>query len=66
MCGYAYFGADHIVFGTDTLLGGEANSNSDYRCTFDTIRSIEQMDIPEAEKEKIFEINATKLLKIAK
>jgi len=66
MCGYAYFGADHIVFGTDTPLGGEADSNSDYRCTFDTIRSIEQMDITAAEKEKIFQINATQLLKIVK
>ena len=64
MCGYAYFGADHIVFGTDTPLGGGADSSGGYRCTQDTIRSIEKMDIPTVDKEKIFEDNAKRLLRL--
>jgi aminocarboxymuconate-semialdehyde decarboxylase len=66
MCGYAYFGADHMVFGTDSPLGGEADANNDYRCTGETVRSIEQMDISPIDKEKIFEYNALHLLKIGK
>ena len=47
MCGYAYFGVDHIVFGTDTPLGGNADSSGGYLCTQDTIESIEEMKIPD-------------------
>ncbi|MFC1902234.1 amidohydrolase family protein [Chloroflexota bacterium] len=58
MCAYAFFGAEHILFGTDmpyaTLLGDQ--------CTADTIKSVEQMGIPAAEKELIFQGNARKLL----
>ena len=38
MCGYAYFGVDHIVFGTDTPLGGNADSSGGYLCTQETMR----------------------------
>ena len=59
MCGHAFFGADHIVFGTDMPLGGNS-----YGFSLDTIRSVEQMDIPSTDKEKIFWANARKLLKL--
>lgn len=51
MCGYDFFGADHLLFGTDGL-------------TMETINSINRMDIPDAEKEKIFSGNAISLLNI--
>ena len=60
MCGYAFFGADHIVFGTDMPLG----SYGDYSGLAEVIKSIERMDISAAEKEKIFSGNAIKLLKL--
>ena len=63
MCGYAYFGADHLLFGTDMPLGG-GESVGGYRCTFETIRSIEEMNISEEEKDKIFEDNAKRLLRL--
>ena len=61
MCGYAYFGADHLLFGTDMPLGG-GESSGGYRCTLDTIRSIEQMEVSAMDKYKIFEDNAKRLL----
>jgi aminocarboxymuconate-semialdehyde decarboxylase len=63
MCGYAYFGADHLLFGTDMPLGG-GESSGGYRCTLETIRSIEQMDVPVMDKDKIFEGNAVRLLRL--
>ncbi len=59
MCGYDFFGVDHILFGTDAPLGPE------YGLTSETIEGIQRMNIPEADKEKIFKQNAIKLLKIA-
>ncbi len=59
MCGYAFFGADHILFGTDSPLGPK------YGLTAGTIDSVERMNIPDIDKEKIFLQNAVKLLKIA-
>jgi uncharacterized protein len=56
MCGYSYFGADRILFGTDMPLGPGTG------LTLETIRSIERMEIPDHEKEKIFEGNAARLL----
>ena len=60
MCGYSFFGADHLLFGTDTPLG-RAHGYGIRK----TIRAIEQMDIPAIDKEKIFEGNALRLLRIA-
>lgn len=59
MCGYSFFGADHILFGSDTPLGPK------FGCTLDVIKSIERMPIPDVEKEKIFLQNAQALLKLA-
>ena len=58
MCGYDFFGADHLLFGTDAPLGPS------FGLTRETIYSVEQMDIPDIDKEKIFERNAVKLLRL--
>jgi predicted TIM-barrel fold metal-dependent hydrolase len=54
-----FFGADHMLFGTDTPLGPE------WGLTSEIIRSVERMAIPNADKEKIFLENAMKLLNVA-
>jgi hypothetical protein len=59
MCGYTFFGAEHLLFGTDMPLDPR------FRCTGETIDSIEQMNISNAEKEKIFSRNAVNLLNLA-
>lgn len=56
MCAYAYFGADHLVFGTDAMRDSRA---------LEVIQSIERMEIPDKDKEKIFLDNARKLLKLS-
>lgn len=58
MCGYAFFGAEHMLFGTDMPYDSEFGD----RYTRQTIQSIEQMPISDLEKKKIFEDNARKLL----
>jgi predicted TIM-barrel fold metal-dependent hydrolase len=62
MCGYAFFGADHLLFGTDMPLGSTRLGGYGY--TLETIHSIEQMDIPAPDKDKIFADNARQLLRI--
>lgn len=57
-CGYAFFGADHIVFGTDMPFDTERG----HRHIRETIRSVNEMDIPESAREKIYEGNARNLL----
>ena len=54
MCGYSFFGPEHVLFGTDLLFGIEKK-----------ITSVEQMAIPDSDKYQIFEGNAKKLLHIA-
>ncbi|MFH1351235.1 MAG: amidohydrolase family protein [Pseudomonadota bacterium] len=54
MCGYAFFGADHMVFATDMP----------YAETGQTIISIESMEIGEEDKRRIFEGNAKRLLQL--
>lgn len=62
MCGYEFFGADHIVFGTDFPLGDTQRGDSNLR---ETINAIELMDIGDSDKKKIFKENAVKLLRLA-
>lgn len=59
MCGFSYFGAEHILFGTDMPLGPDTG------LTLETIWSIERMQIPEHVKEKIFQSNAIELFRLA-
>jgi predicted TIM-barrel fold metal-dependent hydrolase len=59
MCAYEFFGADRMLYGTDAPLGPR------YGLTLATIESIERMDIPDSEKEKILVQNAVDLLALA-
>ncbi|MFC1945713.1 amidohydrolase family protein [Chloroflexota bacterium] len=59
MLAHTFFGADHLLFATDSPLGPK------FGCTLDVVHAVERMDVPEADKEKIFLRNATKLMKLA-
>jgi predicted TIM-barrel fold metal-dependent hydrolase len=58
-CAYSFFGADHILFGTDAPLGPH------YGLTMQTIDSVRRMDISDGDKDKIFSQNAVNLLRLA-
>ena len=58
MCAYAFYGADHMLFGTD-MPYDRGNGEIKVR---ETIRSIEEMAVPESDKQKIFEGNAKRLM----
>lgn len=60
ICGYAFFGASHLLFGTDMPF----DSQFGLRWTRETIDSIERMDINSAEKKMIFEDNARRLFRL--
>jgi predicted TIM-barrel fold metal-dependent hydrolase len=57
MCAYAFCGADHMLLGTDFPM-----VTSDL--VKETIRSVNKMTIPGAEKKRIFEENASQILKL--
>lgn len=61
MCGYAFFGADRILFGTDMPFDPQCGD----LYIRQTIKSVEQMDIPDLDKEKIFADNARKLFRLS-
>jgi aminocarboxymuconate-semialdehyde decarboxylase len=52
-CGLEFFGAEHVVFATDTPLGPIAP----------TIDVIKRLDIADSDRRKIFAGNAERLLK---
>jgi len=58
-CGYAFFGPERLLFGTDMPLG---DSRRGWLNTGRTIEAIEGMAIPPDEKVMIFETNARRLL----
>ncbi len=58
MCGYDFFGADHLLFGTDMPYDSDIGN----RHIRETIRSVEEMSIPASKKTLIFEGNARKHL----
>jgi predicted TIM-barrel fold metal-dependent hydrolase len=60
MCGYAFFGADHMLFGTDMPYDAQLGDIFIRQ----GILSIENMDIPDSEKKKIFEENAKDLFRL--
>ena len=63
MCGYAFFGADHMVFGSDyPYPGGVARADS---AVGEVIKSVEDMTISDEEKVKIFSKNTRQLLKLS-
>jgi aminocarboxymuconate-semialdehyde decarboxylase len=61
MCAYDFFGADHLLFGADFPAG---DRNKGYRSYMQTINAIEQMDISDIDKKKIFADNARRLLRL--
>lgn len=60
MCAYELWGADHLLFGTDMPFDTEYGARNLRQIS----RAIEKMAINDAEKEKIFEGNARKLLRL--
>lgn len=60
MCAYSFFGAEHLLFGTDMPFDSQIGNVA----VRETIRSIIEMDIPESEKKKIFEENARNLMRL--
>ena len=60
MEGHAFFGAEHILFGTDLPYDSMGGS----RLIPETIRSVQEMPIPDAEKKMIFEDNARRLFRL--
>jgi uncharacterized protein len=62
MCAYNFCGADHILFGADMPLGDSYFGNRSYR---QTINAIEQMEIPDRDKQKIFKENVRELMHLS-
>ncbi len=60
MCGYDFFGVDHLLFATDMPFNGELGAWSVRM----TAESVDQMEIPGPEKAKIYEKNAKTLLRL--
>jgi len=60
MCGYNFFGEDHLVFGSDMPYDIQNGALAIKQ----TIEAIEDMEIPESSKKKIYEENARNLLHI--
>jgi len=59
-CGYAFFGPDRMMYGTDYPFGANAGENFIRK----NLEAVKAMDIPQDAKEKILGGNAKKLLKI--
>ena len=63
MCGYAFFGADHLLFGSDyPYPGGPEHGDVALE---EVIRSVEMMDITREEKTGIFSKNARRVLQMS-
>ncbi len=60
MCAYHFFGAEHILFGTDSPFDSQLGDYGTKR----TIQAVEEMTISDEEKKKIFEMNARKLMRL--
>ena len=61
MCSYQFFGAEHILLGTDMPFDAEIG----IRSIRETIEAVEKMEITDIEKKQIFEDNARKLLRLS-
>jgi len=60
MCGYDFFGADHVLFGTDMPYDAQFGDI----VTREGILAVERMDIPDFEKKKIFADNAKDIFRL--
>jgi len=61
-CGLAFFGMDRVLFGTDMPFDPEKGT----MFIRETIRAVESITIAPADREKIYEGNARRLLKLPK
>jgi uncharacterized protein len=61
MLAHAFWGADRLLFGADMPLGDRELGAQSYR---KTIKAIEEMDISDTDKKKIFEDNARTLMRL--
>lgn len=59
-CGYAFFGSDRMMYGSDYPFGAEAGEDF----IRENLAGVKAMPIPEDEKRKILRENAKKMLKI--
>jgi predicted TIM-barrel fold metal-dependent hydrolase len=62
MCAYDFFGPEHLLFATDMPYDCQ---NGD-KLIRETIRSVNEMSIPEKERKLIYEDNARKLFRLPK
>jgi aminocarboxymuconate-semialdehyde decarboxylase len=60
MCGYKFFGADHLLFATDMPFDVEFGN----RGTRKTIESVEALGLSAVEKKMVYEENAKRLLRL--
>jgi aminocarboxymuconate-semialdehyde decarboxylase len=60
MCAFEFFGADHMLFGTDLPY----DHMNGARMTRYTINAVEEMKISEADRKKIYQENARHLLRL--
>ena len=60
MCAHDFFGAEHLLFASDMPFDSQLGDVS----IRETIRSINEMDIPDFDKKNIFEGNARKLMRL--
>ncbi len=63
MCGYAFFGPDHLLFASDYPYPGSPEK-SDMSLQV-AIKAVELMDVPQKEKDKIFKRNAEQILHLS-
>jgi uncharacterized protein len=63
MCGHAFFGADHILFGSDYPFPGGAERGD--VALGEVIKSVEQMTVTQEEKANIFSKNARRIMKLS-
>ena len=61
MCGYHFFGADHLLFAADFPLGDTEVGAKNLR---KTVSAIEEMNITKSERKQIYEDNARKLMRL--
>jgi predicted TIM-barrel fold metal-dependent hydrolase len=61
MCAHNFFGADRVMFGADMPLGDRFFG---FRSYLQTITAIEQMDISDEDRQKIFADNARKVFRL--
>ncbi len=62
MCGYHFFGAEHMVLGTDMPFGADGGD----QCIRESLKSVGEMPVSEADKTKILADNAKRLLHLSR